>query len=271
MHPEGLVTLVATRPDMALLCSRALPAIRAQIKAPTIVLVVFDQRPPSEQEREEITHQLAPLRVKVLCNTQLPGAAGAWNTGIAWAIRQLPNSYVAILDDDDHWDSKHLQCCWQTAEDHAWPDIVLSGLRVRIGNQTANSEPITSISQHDFLVGNPGWQGSNTFVKTKALREIGGFTPGLVSCNDRDLAIRLLDSPSRTMAYTSRFTATWYGAEKATALSAFGSAQKLAGLAQFYDRYQSRMTTHQQRLFFDRAAKVFGIDEATILAKIMTE
>lgn len=271
MKPNQVIVLLATRPDISLLCRRALPSIKAQLRVPSLVLVVFDQRPPTDQERLDIALQLAPLPVRVLHNNLLPGAGDAWNTGITWIARHLPQSYVAILDDDDQWDPDHLQCCWQKAEEHEWPDIVLSGLRVQVNGRQVNKEPVANLSQQDFLVGNPGWQGSNTFVKTDALQDIGGFTPGLVSCNDRDLAIRLLENPLRTLAYTGRFTSTWHCAERADALSAPGSPQKLLGLAQFYDRYQSRMTEQQQHQFFERAAQIFGIQRAQILAIHTTE
>ena len=54
---------------------------------------------------------------------------------------------------------------------------------------------VAALSPHDFLVGNPGVQGSNLFVTLEALMAAGGFDEALPSCTDRDLMIRLLELP----------------------------------------------------------------------------
>ncbi|MBW3164591.1 glycosyltransferase family 2 protein [Ferrimonas balearica] len=251
-----------------MLLNRSLPSIRQQTKPPDALVVVFDKRSPTNQELQLLQAAAGATPLVVLHNDQPQGAAGAWNTGLDWIYQHRPASYVAILDDDDTWDANHLETCWRTAEQAQWPDIILSGLRRSIQGAIAKEALPESPTPDGFLVGNPGWQGSNTFVSAKALAKVGGFTSGLSSCNDKDLAIRLLSTPDITQAQTGTFTATWYCNERAEALSAPGSASKLDGLAMFMELHQHRMSAKQQARFFERAKRLFQFTQEQIIHRM---
>jgi len=107
-------------------------------------------------------------------------------------------------------------------------------------------------------VGNPGWQGSNTFVDLALLRAAGGFTDGLRSLNDRDLALRLLRHTQARPALTGKWTATWT-CDTAGALSEPRSAAKREGLRRFWAMYCLDMGAEEQSAFFERARSLFGI------------
>ena len=270
IQPESIVGLVATRPSLDLLSIRSVPSIRAQTKPPSLLLVVFDKRPPRVDELICLRQMAFPVQVVLLHNQQNPGAAGCWNTGINWTTRHHPASYIAILDDDDTWDESHLEICWKVAEQQQWPDIVLSGLKRHMDGKLLVDNLPNRLTSRDFLTGNPGWQGSNTFIKAQTLARIGGFTAGLSSCNDRDLAIRLLESPGIKLAFTGFHTATWYCNERQDALSAPGSLEKLDGLAHFLLLHRHRMDLAQQQAFFQRAEKLFRFTQAQILHRMAT-
>lgn len=261
----SIVGLMATRPSLDLMSMRSVPTIRSQVKAPELLVIVFDKRPAREDEIARLRLLAYPIPVEVLHNQKNLGAAGCWNTGIQWIAQHHPASYIAILDDDDTWDRNHLEVCWESAVQQHWPDIIVSGLRRRMdGKNHVDSLPARLRSQ-DFLTGNPGWQGSNTFVKAQTLARVGGFTNGLCSCNDRDLAIRLLDSPGISLAFTGVRTVTWYCNERPEALSAPGSPVKLNGLAHFLLMHRHRMDQAQQQAFFQRAEKLFHFSQAQII------
>lgn len=116
-----------------------------------------------------------------------------------------------------------------------------------------------------FLTGNPGWQGSNTFVSLRALNMAGGFRDGLTSCNDRDLAIRLLRRSGVQTAYTGQWTATWHLSSTRKSLSSPRSEAKLCGLRSFWQLYGSEMDATQAEMFFHRALHFFHIERADIL------
>lgn len=265
---ESIVGLMATRPSLDLMLMRSMPTILAQIKPPDLLIIVFDKRPAREDEIAQLRRIAFPVPIVLLHDQQNPGAAGSWNTGIHWVARQHPFCYIAILDDDDTWDKNHLETCWKVAEKQHWPDIVLSGIRRHMAGKIHVDKLPVRLDSRDFLTGNPGWQGSNTFVKAQTLAEIGGFTSGLSSCNDRDLAIRLLDLPNITTAFTGIHTVTWYCNERPEALSAPGSLAKLDGLASFFLIYQHRMDLAQQQAFFQRAERLFHFNHIQILQRM---
>ncbi|MEK8087486.1 glycosyltransferase [Aquabacterium sp. A3] len=254
-----IATLIASKPKHPDLLRRALTSVVKQQCRPDFLLLAFDSRLPDPGVLDEsISHSLIKEAV-VLLNQRRPGAAGAWNTGLSWLRSHGFDGYVAILDDDDEWDPDHLsQCELAGTLDDA--DVVLSGLRVMKDGVEIPRSPLSSVSRDDFLAGNPGWQGSNTFVKLEALMRVGGFTDGLPSTNDRDLAVRLLGLPDLKVAFTHRMTATWHIDSQADALSRPGSPQKRAGLLQFLAMHGHLMSPDVMTKFKSRARDLFGID-----------
>ncbi|WP_219846443.1 hypothetical protein, partial [Burkholderia multivorans] len=157
------------------------------------------------------------------------------------------------------WDPDHLSQC-ERAGARGGADVVLSGLRVMKDGVEIPRAPLSSVTVDDFLAGNPGWQGSNTFVKLEALMRVGGFTDGLPSTNDRDLAVRLLGLPDLKVAFTHRMTATWHIDSQADALSRPGSPEKRAGLLQFLAMHGHLMSPDVMTRFKARARDLFGVD-----------
>jgi hypothetical protein len=260
---RGIAVIVATRNRDALLRSRSIPSIARQTIAPDHLVVVNDGEPL--ERATTVAIEGVPVRAthSVLLNVQARGVAGAWNTGLAHLSRIGHAGYVALLDDDDEWDPEHLCVNWNAAcPDDA--DGCVSGLRMCFAGQVVQRPLISELRETDFLVGNPGWQGSNTFVHMRAFDAIGGFRPGLPSCNDRDLAIRLLRLPRRRWVLVPRWTATWHQEQHPT-LSSRGSPAKLEGLRQFWLLYGSEMSAAEQDSFLERARTRFGFERDTVL------
>lgn len=208
---------------------------------------------------------LAPIELRVLENRRLTGAAGAWNTGLAWLLAGCFSGYVAMLDDDDSWDDDHGEVNLRCAQSIG-ATVVVSGLRHFL-DMVEKPRPLpTSLTDRMFLTGNPGLQGSNTFVAIESLAQVGGFRDGLASCNDRDLAIRLLRLPGVRLAYTGKWTSTWHQSSARTTLSSVGSPAKLRGLRWFWQLYGAEMSAAESTDFFARAARLFKLEPADILA-----
>lgn len=262
---KELIALIATTPRFNLLMNRSLPSICSQKLRPNLLVLVTDKSPLTLVQQQQIIKLMHPTLVVFLENEGKPGVASTWNTGIDYIYAKWPYSYTAILDDDDAWDENHLSTCQSVAIQSKFADIVLSGLRTVIRGNTITNTPINKIILDDFLIGNPGWQGTNTFVKTSTLIKAGKFTDGLVSTNDRDLAIRLLSLNKINIAYTNTCTATWYCGERDDALSAKKSPQKLEGLSQFYAMYHHLMTTQAKQSFFQRAKDLFNFEQQDIM------
>ncbi|HGP1202561.1 glycosyltransferase [Pseudomonas aeruginosa] len=259
----GIRVLIATVPERMELLRRALASVCAQNMAPNSVVIVCDRglRPADAMA----TIDLALEDPHWLMNQGPSGAANAWNTGIDYIAKHWPDDYLAILDDDDTWDSEHLAGCLSIAARGDWPDLVISGIRAWVDGIEQPREPIRSLLVSDFLVGNPGWQGSNTFIRIATLLRAGCFTPGLASCNDRDLAIRVLSLEGLRSAFTARHTVNWFHERGRACLSSVGSDDKLSGLTRFYQLHGWRMTSEHERRFFARAKELFGLPRDLIL------
>jgi hypothetical protein len=258
---KSFVLLIATKPRLESLVNIALPSVARQSILPSAVYIVADRRAFTTIERENLINQFPSLKLQFLSNVNSPGAAGTWNTGLLAIERHEDDCYVAMLDDDDFWDSDHLEVCSSIASKHDWPDIVISGLRILKDEIEVPRAIVERVCVDDFLVGNPGWQGSNTFVHIKAFQQVGYFTDGLQSSNDRDLAIRLLSLPGVRVEFSRKFTANWRLDAEPDCLSRRRGPEKIAGLRQFLQLHGAKMTLDQRTQFFARCYQLFGIVE----------
>lgn len=255
--------LVATRNRWDLLTGRCLPSICRQSRPPELAVVVNDGREFTPAQTREIEAALAPICTVVLQNVRSGGAAGAWNTGLAHLLRRA-SGFVAFLDDDDEWDACHLEVNHLAVRSGA--EVVVSGLRRVVDGVTARRPLPDALHARDFLVGNPGWQGSNTYVALARLEQVRGFRDGLASLNDRDLAVRLLRLPDVRVACTGAWTSTWHVSSVRPALSTPRSPAKISGLRWFWQIYGQEMSAGDADAFFRRADRCFGVSAHEILA-----
>lgn len=258
INKQDIAVLIATRPRLTSLLDVALPCVARQTRRPDRLVIVSDRLAFSEAEQEAAQKAVDGPPIRFLCNVLPAGAAGTWNTGLHWLHKQGHAGYVAILDDDDEWDPDHLALCEQFAKDGV--DVVLSGLRAMRKGAELPRQPLLSVERDDFLAGNPGWQGSNTFVRLSTLMRVGGFWNGLPSTNDRDLAVRLLSLPDLLIAFTGRMTATWHLDAQPDALSRRGGPEKRAGLQMFLQRHGHLMSDAVRNRFLMRARDLFGLE-----------
>ena len=262
MNP--VIGLIATWPRIAHLRSSAIPSIARQIRMPDALVLVSDRSKLPDADVLSLQAALPQPEICTLFNTRMAGVAGAWNTGLHYISERWPGAYVAILDDDDAWDDDHLSACLDAAARNGWPDVVVSGLRMQHAGKVIYRPPPEALCAEDFLVGNPGWQGSNTFAAIGTLLAAGGFTDGLTSCNDRDLAIRILSLSNVCVCYTGRFTATWNFNASSDNLSRPGP-QKRAALRHFLAIHGHRMNGNTRGRFLQRCADLFGIVEEELV------
>ena len=256
--------LVATKDRLKSLSCVAFPSIRRQNVSPSLIIVVNDGAPFTDAQKMHLVNALLPLPLVLLQNERIHGAAGAWNHGLAYLSSMGYDGFVAILDDDDEWNTDHLLSNIEVAC-QTKANVVVSGLRMFKDGLAVNRVLINTLTYRDFFTGNPGWQGSNTFVRFSMFRSVGGFRDGLLSMNDRDLAIRILKHPDCRIAFTERWTATWHIFTNNNQLSSWRSTAKLAGLKWFWHFYSKEMTSEEKVSFFGRAENYFGFSKDEII------
>jgi glycosyltransferase involved in cell wall biosynthesis len=255
------VVLVATRNRAELLQQRTIPSMLSQTALPSAVVIVNDGAPHPEALRGRFSDFAGRTHLQLLDNTRRPGPAGAWNTGLQWLRDQGFDGFVAILDDDDTWDSQHLAANLQAAT-AAGADLAVSGLRLSVDGQIRPRPLIERLDHRDFLVGNPGWQGSNTFVRMAALEAVGGFDEQLPSMHDRDLAVRLLRHPGVSWVLVPEWTATWFMGTPGCLTAR--SSSKLVALRRFLGKHGAHMREEDRSAFLERAKRLFGYTQTDI-------
>ncbi|MCA9518066.1 MAG: glycosyltransferase [Myxococcales bacterium] len=255
--------LIATRDREQLLRTRSLPSALSQTYRPGVVVIVNDGAPFELDVLRGLLKAAddAGVQLTVIENERAKGAAGAWNSGLVHLARVGHHGFVAILDDDDEWDDVHLDI---NVENSTNANVVVSGLRMCDRGILVTRPHVEALSDRHFLTGNPGWQGSNTFVSLDLLLDVGGFRDGLASMNDRDLAIRLLRHPHASWRLTGQWTATWHR-DTPGSLSTPLSEAKLSGLRRFWRIYGSEMSRAEETKYFDRAVRLFSFGRHDIV------
>jgi len=255
-----VVALVATKDRPALLASRSLPSIAAQLRPCDELILVDDSADAASADRSRQTAQDLALPVSILRNRRTKNAAGAWNTGLDHLARHYPDparTFVAFLDDDDEWLPGHLASCCKAAADGA--TLIASGfIRIETAVPGREVQPPLDLDLRDFYVGNPGIQPSNMMVRLDRLLEAGLFDEALPSCTDRDLLIRLLRICALAYAATGTVTARHFACSDRERLSIAGSAPRLAGLNGFFAKHRVHMSASEVLAAEARATRLFG-------------
>ena len=270
MHLENspVAVVVATADRSALLERRALPSIAGQSRPPSRVVIVDDSgndAAAARTARAVRAWRPAGVAVDFLRNRRTKGASGAWNSGLDHLLRTYANPrllHVAILDDDDRWDPHHLETCLALVERHDLDMVATPFWRTSESEKPCIETPPRSLDIADFLIGNPGIQGSNLVARLSALLEAGMFDESLQSCTDRDLCIRLAELPGLRYGATSDPTAHHFACESRERLSTPGSSAKTTGLDRFYRKYRGRMSGAQRAAFRARAKRCFAWTES---------
>lgn len=260
-----LAVVIATKNREAELANRALRSVSAQTRPPDYVVVIDDSdRRHQDANRRTVvglaTQQLA-TRVRYLRNDRTPGASGAWNVGLDYLHRQVVDPseiLVAVLDDDDEWDQEYLARCCAAVDKFGLDMVAADILRYERGCEAVRLAAPEELRARDFLIQNPGIQGSNLFVRLGTLLAAGLFDEALPSTTDRDLCIRLADLGVVRYKRLAYPLVHHYADDDRARLSTPNSPQKLTGLSRFYEKYQSRMSLPTRDAFAERAARLYG-------------
>ena len=259
MGARLVVGVMATRNRRELIAERSLPSLLAQDHALDGLVVVDDSDPEQQAANAVALDRVrdAGIDVVYLVNEIQRGAAASWNRALVTAREVFGGCWVAMLDDDDVWRPDHVSSCL-TAAALAGATGVIAGIEVVLPDRRIRQPLLDTLRVNDFLRGNPGWQGSNTFVLVDRLLEVGGFAEEMPSTLDRDLAVRVLLRGVVQWAFTGRHTVEYHIDPARDVLSRRGSSTKLEGLVRFHERYGMLMDDEDHRQFCNRAQELFG-------------
>ncbi len=238
------------------LLRRALDSVAAQVRQPDRLIIVVDGGLAVVDAVTAVVDCSFP-RAEVIANAYTPGACGAWNTAMRFleTSEEAGTTLVSILDDDDWWDPGYLAGANVLSGD---ADVVASAFRRIEAASESTVIPPSTLKAADFLVGNPGIQGSNLTMRLSCWLEVGGFDEHLTSCTDRDLCIRLADIGVRLAVQPA--VACNHDTAHGLGRLSDPSPAKRDGLDRFFAKYARRMTPQQTVAFRDRGNQLFGWD-----------
>ena len=272
--------IIATRDRPSLLARRALASVTGQSRLPDIVAVVDDSEP-----------RIAAMNKKALMLfSQKTGVAAAHLPNCRGGERRTKNSrqkegvfagahnrarnlgalhvldagfdpratYVAVLDDDDEWLPHHLAQAEETARRGA--DFMPCAYERREPGR-AYARTLPKFNGRDFLVGNPGVEGSTLIVRLSVFMRAGMFDDSLPASDDRDLCFRLSLLPDIAVAQPPKPSVIYYGDETRQRLTLRRGKAQLDGLSCFADKYRGWMSEKEYAAFRLRAKKLFGWEE----------
>lgn len=255
-----VVVLTATRNRPQKLAHCFLPSVVGQTRAPDLVLLVDDSDAAHGAIARHVGQALAvkgiPLRYLRTAGGE--GLAVAWNRGLHEAADLYADAWIAGLDDDDRWTTQHIAACLATATERD-ADVLFARSIPVLNGVPVQTEDKGEPSLQAFLRGNPGFRGSTMFARLRALLSVGGFDESMPSTLDRDLAVRLLTLPHLRWAVSEHVTVHYDVSDAYPRLSSRGSERKRVGLLRFYKKHRSRMSASDERAFWERAVRIFGV------------
>lgn len=269
MSNAKIIALIATsmgRIDS--LFYRALDSVIHQSRRPDAIVIVDDNDDKSVSTK--IQKRLATFEPYVIYlqnqNTHGFSGTGAWNTGIHYIADHFgPKSFVAILDDDDSWDKDYLAKCEDQIDGSTLAAFAFIE-RSDCGLLQFNHDDLTV---KNFLIGDPGVQGSNMFFRVEAMLGIGCFDETLHSCTDRDLMIRFLSKYSSKFIKVIPQKLINYFASTATVSSS--STRKHSGLVSFFKKHIGRYDRAALDNALKRAEKLFNFRQSEYVEDLFQE
>ena len=249
-----------------LLFSRSLKSVLNQTYLPDYIVVVDDNE--NGNEFEIIAGRITKLKkTNIFCirnfNTKHNSGAGAWNSGIEFLqskFTDLERSYITILDDDDEWADTYLEKCANKVKERGVENtkaVFANLVRLHKEFEVKGSMSKENLTIDNFLIGNPGVQGSNMFFNANALLQIDGFDKTLKSCTDRDLMIRFLQQNSvNQIAFVNETLVFHYAQSENTVTN--NHSLKRVGLDNFYNKYLHLFTLYTLEQSLLRAEKLFA-------------
>ena len=258
-----IAVVIATKDRNHTLSERAIPSVIGQTHCPDFLILVDDSSPENRTLNATLIDSLIlpNCDISYHANKRSPGASGSWNTAIDILVNKVSdpeNLFIAFLDDDDAWSAHYLKECFSAINERQLNMVAADFRRFeRLGAKPSIEKAPVKLLAEEFLIRNPGIQGSNLFIRLSLLLYAGGFDEELRSCTDRDLCIRLADLGGIRYGRLPLALVDHFADPCRPRLSLRGSAPKLEGLTAFWKKYFGRMNPDQRTAFAERASSLF--------------
>jgi len=184
MHKDPSISVIIPHYNRSHLIGTALDSVRQQTLQPAEILVVDDASAAEHRARLQQHGE----SVKLLQLGRNAGAAQARNIGIEAA----KGEYLAFLDDDDCWLPNKLELQWNALQSDCSLDAVAGPMSMHYDNGAEGvlrSHSGRIITLRGALEGTPALL-QTLVIRTKTMRDLGGFDARFRIMEDQDLWIR---------------------------------------------------------------------------------
>lgn len=258
------ITAVIVTCNRLELLPRALKSVSVQTRKPDYVYVVSNSTDETYLKELEICNEFG---FDIFKNYRTENYAGALNTGVEEIVRRQgisDNIYFASLDDDDVWLPEYLiEIEGANTENF---DLIAANYLRKSEHENFLMSLQTKISVSDFLKGNPGIGGSNTFIRLKTLLKAGCFDEALHSSVDRDFLVRVLQQNPKYKVIQKHLVTAYTDTNRERLTT--NREKKIKSLQIFYFKYQYLMNEEEKIYFFQRAKSFFSIEKSEIQISI---
>ncbi|VEU59630.1 glycosyltransferase family 2 protein [Mesomycoplasma neurolyticum] len=262
MKKIKVIVIIATKNRSELL-KKAILSVSSQTFAPHEIIVSSNSNILEEKQNEkELKNR---FNFTFLENDGAKNYGANLNATLTYIISkkiekklEFQNTYIAFLDDDDFWEKEYLEKCVNKLNGKNDVDLVISNLNFI--NKNDKNEIFFSklkvkkqLNYKDFLVTNPGIQGSNTFVKLNTLLEAGAFDENLSSTTDRDLFTRIFLLKPK-IKFINDFLVNINTSHSKSRLTK-DVKNKRDSFSKFFVKYGGLMNDNETKSFLERAKK----------------
>jgi SAM-dependent methyltransferase len=255
------ITAVIVTCNRLELLPRALKSVSEQQRKPNFVYVVSNSSNDNFLKEQEIC---TVFGFELFRNYRSENYAGALNTAVEEIAKKQGisnNIYVASLDDDDIWLDDYLKVIEASNTDDF--DLIAANYLRNSDNENTLMTLPEELSEIDFLKGNPGIGGSNTFIRLKTLLKAGCFDEALHSSVDRDFFVRVFQQKPK-YKIIQKHLVTAYTDKNRERLTT-NRDKKIKSLQIFYYKYQHLMNEADKDQFFKRAKSYFSVEKSEIV------
>lgn len=249
-----IAAVIVTHNRLELL-PRALKSVKSQSRQPDFIYIISNSTKDNFLFEVKICSDFG---YTIIQNYRTNNCAGASNVAIEELVKEYGVSedlYFASLDDDDEWLPTYLK---EMEINNTENYDVLAGEIIRISDTENNLMALPSkLSEKDFLIGNPGIQGSNTFIKLSMLLKAGGFDENIIATIDRDLFVRVFLQNPKYKVINKKLVIQHTDNDRERLTTNYDIKKKCLNL--FFHKYKNLMNDTETEKFFQRAENLFSV------------
>lgn len=242
------------------LLPRALTSIAKQNRKPDFVFVVSNSTDENFEAEKIICSEFG---FHLTQNLRTQTYTGALNSSVEEIIKHFgiaDDIYFASLDDDDEWLPDYLQEIENN--NTANFDLLIGNLLRKSETENELLTLPNELSEKDFLTGNPGVCGSNTFIRLTTLLQAGCFDERMPATADRDFFVRVFQQKPKYKIINKHLGTQYTDNDRPR--ETISGEKKKRSLQIFFYKYQHLMNETEKQKFFDRAKNFFGVSQAEL-------